>query len=313
MNNYCQKVFYSSFTAEYDGKQYILYSQDQGHTYYNFMLMDCSCDFISENGPRISIWLKDNKGLEIQKIRNKINELRKLLVYIYSIPLRISDGLLVSDIIEVKEEGIRWPTSAISLEQQLKLNYIEHRIKKMNLQKDLFNECLELIVVATKFYHNSQFEEAFFYYFKLVEKISRKFYRIYHEKHGRAFKSSNKNELKKFLKQYAAANFCVELIDNKLNTYVDLLYKEMNNKILGQIYGKILFFSKKHNLSWDITIVEECIELRNSIAHGDYVEGSTISRSLSYIKEFAFDAISKFFFGKEYKQIGLDIQKRPPY
>lgn len=187
------------------------------------------------------------------------------------------------------------------------LQKIEERIKRFEAVRPLFYEIMHLSGVAYDNLLNNRDEDAFIYFFKIVEKIAKSHYLKYMQRHHTAGATKkNKKELRKFVERFANDILKVELTENMVNSKVDILYKNLKMDLYGNIYGKISLFIKQYKIkNVNMNMVSELVKSRNKIAHGDIIDSDRLVNCLGDCEYLANEMTAFYFFHMDYLDIHL--------
>lgn len=188
-----------------------------------------------------------------------------------------------------------------------KLKTISDKILRFKVERNLFEEVMGLNTVALTNYVNNNIEDSFLYYFKIIEKISKKNYlKFCEKKYTKQMKRSNKRVLYNFIENYLNDNLKVKMTDNMLRTSTDEIYKNLRQLAYNSIFSKISFFYKCKDLSIDLEKLSQMVKTRNKLAHGDFVDNKNLIELLGYTTWVSNECISLYFFRKEYGDIYSD-------
>lgn len=232
-----------------------------------------------------------------------INIANNVLQYLLNIPI-INEYTYRYEVSSY--ESITHPFKNLSKEKKEKINFISNKASKFNKEKLLFNEVLTLNDIAFKNHIAGRYEDAILYYFKILEKLSKKNYIKYHEKnYTKAVKNNNKKSLHNFLETFLKENLKITMPSDMLKTTVDEVYNKIRRESYNSIFLKISFFCECKNIQFDSKKLHLLVKNRNKLAHGDTIDESTIITSLTVAESLAQDFISTYFFRKSYKDISL--------
>lgn len=250
--------------------------------------LDDKCIIVSCCGNTLS------KDLAIEKMKNVLKLLSFLLAWNIS---TVEFSFWESDVsMEVNE--------LLSKRSKKILHNIERKIQRFNVTADLFNEIMNLLSIAYENLFNYREEDAFVYFFKIIEKISKKHYLVYMQRHHTVKDTrENKSKLRNFIKSYSVDCLKVKLTENLVDRKVDMLYKSLKIEFYGSIFGKISLFIQRHKIKIDINIVSELVHIRNKIAHGDTIKQDMLSMDLFCCEYLANEMIANHFFNTDYLKL----------
>lgn len=236
------------------------------------------------------------KNLAEEKMINAL----KILSFLFAINIA-SEGSVVWESNIVLEEN-----QLLSKKAKNILQNVERKIERFNLNLDFFYEIINLLCIAYENLFNDRDEDAFIYFFKIIEKISKKHYLIYMQRHH-TVKASKicKTELRNFLVKYSIDFLNVELTEDMINRKVDMIYKNLKIEFYGNVFSKISLFVKRHKIKIDIDVISKLVKIRNKTAHGDSIEQNILSDYLIYCEYLANEMIAYHFFHKDYLKLHL--------
>jgi hypothetical protein len=266
----------------------------------SFILCGCKVQFITGQNKYIDISsLLGND--DIEKIPLKVTDeenCAKLLSYIFEMPIF---DLRNYDIAHVDIEV----NNAMSKRNLAIITYLDKSINKFKKTRTLFFDLLDLYVIALDNNLEGRSEDAFFYYFKIVEKISKDYYLNYMKRHHtKNANRDNKKELKKLIKKFARDNLSVVVTEDMLNSKIDLFYKNIKMEFYGSIYNKISLFLTNEKISFDLEKVNTLVKMRNKLAHGDIISLNDLN--LIEISDLVNEMMAKRFFKKRYSEIHIN-------
>ena len=207
-----------------------------------FSLLDCNVKLYTLNDKQITFWVNGSNHTkkEAEEIFKKVS---KVLSYLWALPIYCKENRFLD---------VEWSlctNELLSRKSMTTIHFVEECITKFDKISNFFEECLDLLIVAIDNLFLYRKEDAFVYFFKVVERIAKQYYIVYMQRHHtKAVTSRNKNELKSILKNYALNNLCIELTEDILSRKVDLFYKEMKMEFYGSIFNKISLFVTRENL-----------------------------------------------------------------
>lgn len=270
-------------------------------------LLNCTIKFslpnVNDKDYRMIYWIND-KDITKEEAIDIFDKVSKLLSCLFMLPMHNDDIriLEVSDTIGTNK--------LLSKRNSEILVYIENKINKFDKIEKFFYEVLDLMNVAIENLFKLRMEDAFFYFFKVIERISKNYYKLYTERYYRKKEIHNKKEkLRKIVSTYIENELDIMLIENLLRNKTDSIYQQIVNEAYGSVFGKISFFVKKNNISIAMDDVSKIIKTRNKIAHGDFVDEETLATCLGRGEYLAVQMFSKQFFKCEYEQIYIKSRR----
>ena len=276
-----------------------------------FCMFDCIVKFYTMNDNQVTFWVNGSKHTkkEASQIFDKVS---KLLSYLLALPLYSKENRCF------EVEWCLHTNNILSKKSMNKIRVIEKSTSRFRKVSTYFNENLDLLIVAIDNLFKYRKEDAFVYFFKVIERIAKQYYVVYIQRHHtKAITSKNKNELKIMLKNYILNNLYVELTDDILNRKVDLFYKEIKMEFYGSIFNKISLFVTKEEINISVDTISKLVKLRNKIAHGDIVDELKLTNCLGQCEYLAMQMFSKQFFRRKYEELHITsyryFDKEDPY
>jgi hypothetical protein len=142
--------------------------------------------------------------------------------------------------------------------------YIDKCSSKFNTTKSFFFDILGLYIVALENLIEERTEDAFLYYFKITEKVSKHYYLSYMKRHNTKIANKNKkSDLKKIIKQYAKDKFFIQVTEDMLTTKTDSLYKFLKEEFYGSLFNKISLIITKECIPINLDEVSKLVKTRN--------------------------------------------------
>lgn len=264
-----------------------------------FSMFDCIVKFYTMNDYQITFWVNGSEHTkkEAKEIFEKVS---KLLSYLFALPIYSEENRYF------EVEWCLQTKNMLSKKSMNSITLIEKSINKFRKTSPYFVENLNLLIVAIDNLFKYRKEDAFVYFFKVIERIAKQYYVVYIQRHHtKVLTSKNKNELKTMLKNYALNNLHVELTEHMLNTKVDLFYKEIKMEFYGSIFNKISLFVTKEEVNISVDTISKLVKLRNKIAHGDAVDEQKLTNYLGECEYLAMQMFSKQFFRRKYEELHI--------
>lgn len=236
-------------------------------------------------------YYSQNKNLSGAK--DKIKRAIELFVYMTDIPFDVN-----SVVIESAENDI--PTINVQLSQRkmkqiLEINQKYSRVRK---KKGLLQSVLQMYAVATKenYLLNENKEDAFFAFFKIIEIIVKDDFSI-----EKANIDKGTSYTRKYVEQILTNAYGVSTQENRLDDLCGNVGSALFEMVFENIYHKIMWFLKRHNIEGDKDIISNIVSLRNDIAHGEVVLMNNYMQEYEYVMKLADKVIEAKFFGKSMK------------
>ena len=276
-----------------------------------FGMFDCIVKFYTMNDNQVTFWVNGSNHTkkEAEEIFEKVS---KLLSYLLALPIYSKEN---------RHFEVEWylqTNNMLSKKSMNTISLIEESINKFSKTSTYFEENLDLLIVAINNLFKYRKEDAFVYFFKVIERIAKQYYVVYIQRHHtKAVTSKNKNELKTMLKNYALNNLYVELTEDILSRKVDLFYKEIKKEFYGSIFNKISLFVTKEEVGISVDTISKLVKLRNKIAHGDTVDEQKLTNYLGQCEYLAMQMFLKQFFRRRYEELHITsyryFNKEDPY
>ncbi|HBD87706.1 hypothetical protein [Anaerotignum faecicola] len=269
-----------------------------------FDFLDCRIKINTLGESLASFWI-NGEITSIEEAKSKLNQCIKLLSYIFSLPF-YEKGKEVCETQNVLEQN-----SLLGKNNKERLILVEKYVRKLSSRKDFFEETLDLIIVAIDNLYKDREEDAFMYFFKVIERIAKEHYHVYAERHHKKnIQRENKKKLREFIDNYARDTFHIEFTKDMLDGKTGELYKELERSYYGNIYSKIsLFISLNKFNGYDADSISHMVKTRNKLAHGDLVDKEMFEASFAQCEYLAMQMFSKYFFHVEYEKIHIKSQR----
>lgn len=264
-----------------------------------FQFMGCIVRFYQIKDRCIIFWI-DGTGLSKEQAYTELSNAAKVLSFMFALNFN-------SEYNEFLERNFKLEPNELLAKNSIKnLKYVEKKINRFNINKQFFYDMLNLLSIAYNNFYSGRDEDAFIYFFKVIERIAKKHYLVYMERHHTAGSTrKNKHELRKLLKDYTENLLQVELTEDMMDRKVDLIYKSIKAEFYGSVFNKISLFIKKNKIQIDIKKVSSLVKVRNKIAHGDIIEQEALSLSLANCEYLANEVFAFHFFKRDYLELKL--------
>lgn len=264
-----------------------------------FEVLGCKIKFYQTKDPSIVFWINGN-NISRDQAKRKLNNVCKIISFIFALSFNGGDNAFFSTDLQLETNNILSKTSLY------KIDYIEKKINNFKATKQFFEEVLDLIIVAYDNLYNIRDEDAFVYFFKVIERIAKKNYLIHMQRHHtKSVTKKNKQELRKLIEKYANDFLLVNLTKDMMDRKIDMIYKKLNMEFYGSVFNKISLFISKENIDIDINNISNLVKIRNKIAHGDIIEEDTLLEYLGTCEYLSMQMFSLYFFRKKYEDIHI--------
>lgn len=264
-----------------------------------FEVFDCVVKVYKMNDPQIIFWV-DGNVYSKEEARDIFDKVSKFLSYLFALPFCSKENRYVE---------VGWSIStnnSLSKKTLNKLHLLEKKIKKFNKIYDFYKETLDLLNIAFENLYKCRDEDAFVYFFKVVERITKQYYIVYMQRHHtKAATRKNKQDLRVLLKNYASANLKVKLTDDMLDRKVDLFYKSIKLEFYGSVFNKISLFVTNEQMGVSADVISRMVKVRNKIAHGDTVNKEILEKCIGECEYLAMQVFSLYFFRKSYNELHI--------
>lgn len=245
---------------------------------------------------KISDYLKvayysQNKNLF--EAKEKIKRAIELFVYMTDIPFDVN-----SVVFESTENDIPTIDMQLSKRKMQQISEINQRYGRVKAKKVLLQSVLQMYAVATKenYLLTENKEDAFFTFFKIIETIVKDDFSI--EK-GNIDKGTMYT--RRYVEQILTNAYGVSTQEKRLNDLCGNIGGALFEMVFDNIYHKIMWFLKRHNITGDKNIISNIVTLRNNIAHGEVVLMDNYMQEYGYVMKLADKVIEAKFFGKSMK------------
>lgn len=267
---------------------------------------DCRIEFGFSEWPEIIFWANGEKYSR-EEAELMCHRAAKILSYILFLPIcwKENDFYETEQIIETN--------NCLSNELILKVQIVEEGLKTLGENSSCFEKVLDQLAKALNNLFKNHEEEAFFFFYKIVELIAKNYYKL-NEKEFEVNDNKCVVEIKKNIEHYLSNKLDIPLAGGALKAEAEKIYVKLKEKFRYDTYWKIAFTIARHNLNGypnEITADEVYgfKELRNSIAHGELIDDKQIEDSLKKCKFLAVQLLSKYFFNRNYEEIYYDLNE----
>lgn len=265
-----------------------------------FWLTDCYLcmsknsedEFIESDSFVISYFAKDDdKKFAEQKIIKAMN----LLVYLTRIPYELEN------ISKIECDTLPNSNVVISKRKTEMIDKVNETYSRIKTKKSLLAESLQLFSSALKYdYQFNYNDDAFFSYFRIIEKISKDDFEI-----NKISIDKGKDKIQIVIQELMRENYNVTLSNNNLENVTGEISKSLYEKVFNNIYSKISMCLNKRCIVFDPERLGEVVKLRNKLAHGDLIDMEEYATEVSFVRNISISLIKHKFFGK-IKKVYLD-------
>lgn len=233
----------------------------------------------------------DTEENRIDKAKSKIQKAVDLLVYITNVPYEMS---YIKEDNEILQMPIDTNYSRKKIER---LNTINSQYGQIQGKRELLENTLRLFALAKKHdFMLEDAEEAYFAYFRIVEKIAKDEFSIECGTINRG-----NEDIKNMIQKIIAESYKIKLSENKINDLSGNFTKSLFADVFSNIYAKIAWFCARKNIDYNAEELSAAVKIRNALAHGDSVSITTFSKEYKLISELA----ERFIYQKFFNNIPL--------
>ena len=209
-----------------------------------------------------------SKDKDVELAKNKLIEAIEFLVFLTAIPYETNNKIQVSE-----KQTLPKDDHNLSRKKMEKIDVINEKYRKIKGKKALLRDTLHLFYLGTKFnyiFDMRDSEEAFFAYFKILEKVAKDEY-----------KSEEKSLKEINTKEIYTQEYVDDMIQNvykieSTKEHKEVLYGKIRelvrHELFDGIYHKIIWFAGRHKIEVDPNEISEILDIRNDIAHGNKVD-----------------------------------------
>lgn len=264
-----------------------------------FELFNCRVKFYQLEEKSI-IFYVDNTIFSKQEVEEKCKYVAKILTYMFALPIYSRDCYIRESNFEPTVNDL------LSKESLIKIRFIEKKINRFKTTRVFFDEMLDLLIVGYDNLFNRRDEDAYVYFFKVIERIAKEHYLSYMERHHKKeATASNKKELKRLITQYTSERLLVTVTEDIMNSRIDLIYKNIKQDFYGSVYNKISLFINRYSIPINLNVISDLVHTRNKIAHGDIIDNQSFQELLGACEYLMMQMFSYKFFNKNYMDIHI--------
>ena len=236
-------------------------------------------------------YYSQNKNLWVAK--DKIKRAIELFVYMTDIPFDVN-----SVVIENTENDMPAINMQLSQRKMQQISEINQRYSRVRKKKELLQSVLQMYAVATKenYLLTENKEDAFFAFFKIIEIIVKDDFKI-----EKANIDKGMSFTRRYVEQILTNAYGVSTQENRLDDLCGNVGGALFEAVFKNIYHKIMWFLKRHNIAGDKDIISNMVSLRNDIAHGEVVLMDNYMLEYECVMKLAGKIIEAKFFGKSMK------------
>lgn len=296
-NMYFSNYYFDNMMGPYDVKMKL-----KNGSKFLFLNNYYKYNFIHANGEQ-SLMCYCSYANDRSEALKSISYSNEILSYISGVPICVDWLQTDNNLFEFSISD--W--NNISNKNKHNLNYISKKVSRFNAELNLFKAIMKLNYIALENMLNNNNEDSMLYYFKIIEKLAKKNYEKFQQRHyTKAKKNSNKANLKIFIKKFLKEELNITMTENMLNTSNDFIYKNLLKEAYNSIFLKISFFCNTKGIEANIDDLDRMVKLRNCLAHGDDEKDEVILNSLDTAFILSNEFIAAYFFDKRYKDICID-------
>lgn len=162
-------------------------------------------------------------------------------------------------------------------------------------------ECLQLFAAALKYdFQYNYSDEAFFGYFRIIEKISKDDFEI-----NKVSINKGNQKFKIIIQEILQNNYNVTLSVDKLDNITGIISNNLYEEVFNNVYSKISMCLNNRKIEFDVKKLGEIIHLRNALAHGDIVDMEKHVDELNTVRTITTSLI-KFKFFSNVQRVWLE-------
>lgn len=264
-----------------------------------FELFNCVVRVYRMDDPQIIFWVDGNAYSE-EEARKVFDKVSKVLSYVFALPFCSRENRYLQVSWSISTNGL------LSIKTINKLSLLEKKINSFNKISNFYSEVLDLLNVALESLFKCRDEDAFVYFFKVIERIAKQYYIVYMQRHHtKATIRKNKQDLRVLLRNYTLNNLKVILTEDMLDRKVDLFYKSIKMEFYGSVFSKVSLFIANEHIRISVDAISRIVKVRNKIAHGDAVDEGRLKRCLGECEYLAMQMFSVHFFRKSYDELHI--------
>lgn len=206
---------------------------------------------------QIDLYSESEKKTAEEKIKRAVD----ILVYITGIVYEVGNVR--------QDTNIQLPIIDINYSKAklTRINAINSQYERIRSKKELLENSLRLYTTAEKYILVLEdVEEAFFAYFRILEKIAKSEFGI----EGVSIDNGH-YEVRIMLQNIIGQKYGIKYPSNKLDDLSGKYASEIFDTIFSDSYAKIAWFCSKHGIEYDEEVLGRAVKLRNKLAHGDNV------------------------------------------
>lgn len=236
-------------------------------------------------------YYSQNKNL--LEAKDKIKRAIELFVYMTDIPFEVNNV-----VVESVENDIPTIDMQLSKRKMQQISDINQRYGRVRAKKTLLHSVLQMYAVATKenYLLTENKEDAFFTFFKIIETIVKDDFTI-----EKVNIDKGTTYTRRYVDQILTNAYGVSTQENRLDDLCGNIGGVLFEMVFDNIYHKIMWFLKRHNIAGDKNIISNIVSLRNDIAHGEMVLMDNHMQEYEYVMKLADKVIEAKFFGKSMK------------
>lgn len=182
----------------------------------------------------------------------------------------------------------------ISKEKITRLTSINLQYEKIRKKRELLESVLKLNALATKYaLVLEDSEEAYFAWFRVVEKIAKDEYELEHTNIITGY-----SNIRTMVEKIIHDIYGIKYPSNKLDDLAGKFSAEIKNIVFSDIYSKIAWYCEKKSIPYDENSLLKAVKQRNKLAHGENINIDIDSDEYTLILRLAHRFIYEKFFSK---------------
>lgn len=189
----------------------------------------------------------------LSEAKEKIKRAIELFVYMTDIPFDVNSAVL-----ESFETDVPVIDMQLSQRKMKQISEINQRYCRIRAKKELLQSVLKMYAVATKedYLLNENKEDAFFAYFKVIEIIVKDDFSI-----EKVNIDKGTSYTRQYVEKIMTKAYGVSTQENRLEDLCGNIGGVLFEMVFENIYHKIMWFLKRHNISEDKDIISNMVSL----------------------------------------------------
>ena len=217
-------VMYYDYDKYYDAYQDV----PQAPNGTVFEILGCRVLLKCVDEPEIMFWVDGGKYSK-EQAAEIFKRVSKILTYIFALPLYCKDFTIYED------EDILEINDLLPEAFAQKIQYIEKAVLSLGKKEECFNKAITQLAIAFDNLFKEYHEEAFFFFYKVVELISKEYYQLNKAKISDK-KQDKTDKIETFLDKFIVNNIGVDIEYSRLKE----LAQYFNNSIIKKFEKEIV-------------------------------------------------------------------------